>query len=197
MVKIKISCWWTNSQQITDRVIKQFVTNKKQLDGIEFVYDNSFEYLIIFGRLGVDTIIKDPNKTFCFTMEPLWSPNNNTNLHEISNNIIVPDINGYLNTNQYNEHLVYMLYGGHGELNFSNENFNWTYENINKIDFNKNKNISFIVRNSYESHYNQTSPLFKIIYQDRVKIAEHIINEKNTLPNSNSLFYIKLKCSNN
>lgn len=176
-MKIKIDCWWTNSQQITDRLIKQFVTNKEQLDGIEFVYDNTFDYLIIFGRPSIDTIIKNPDKTFCFTMEPMWSPNNSTNLHEISNNVIVPDIDGYLNVNNYTEHLLYMLYGGHGELNFSDKEYDWTYENLNKINFNKNKNISFIVRNAYESHYNQNTPLFKTIYQDRVKIAERIINE--------------------
>lgn len=174
-MKIKIDCWWTNPHAITDRVIKQFVTNPSQLDGIEFVYDNSYEALFVFGRPSHDTVIKSKDTTFCFTMEPLWSGNNSTHLHEISNHIIVHDKNGYTDTLAYKEHLVYMLYGGHGEINFAEPEYDWTYNNLINKKFDKNKSISTIVRNSYETHYNYQTDLYQTIYEDRVRIAEHLI----------------------
>lgn len=177
MIKVKIDCWWTSTQQITDRLIKQFVTSNEQLNNIEFVYDDSYEFLVIFGRPNVNTIIKNPNKTICFAMEPLWSPNYTKNLHEISDYIFIPDKKDNKNEFQYNEHLIYMLYGGHGELNYADKSFDWTYDNLNNINFSKSKKISYIVRNAYESHYNNNNENYKIIYEDRVKIAEYIINE--------------------
>jgi hypothetical protein len=177
-MKVKIDCWWTDSQSITGRVIKQFVTNEEQLKGIEFVYDNSYDYLIIFGRPNSNTQIKDKSKTFCFTMEPLWSPNNTISLDEISDYILVHDKRGYKNLDCYKENLVYMLYGGRGEINFSQREYDWTYENLYNKKYNKTKSISFIVRNAYESHYNYSSEIFKIIYVDRVKIGERIIENK-------------------
>lgn len=175
-MKLKIDCWWTDSYSITNRLIKQFVTNNTMLNNIEFVYDDTFDYIVIFGR--PSSILKNinPDNVLCFTMEPLWSSNNTLNLHEISNNIIVHDKRGYIENDSYIENLTYMLYGGHGELNFSDPNYEWTYENITNMRYNKTKNISTIVRNSYETHYKYETDFYKTIYEERVKIIEKIID---------------------
>lgn len=174
-MKIKIECWWTDSHSITNRLINQFVTNYNLLNNIEFVYDNSYDFLIIFGRPKNETLLKNSDKIFCFTMEPVWSPNNSINLHEISDYIWVHDKRGYIDDKSYKEGLVYMLYGGHGELNFNQSEFNWTYSNLITKNFEKKYFISDIVRNSYESHYNFKTDLYQTIYEDRVKIAEYLI----------------------
>jgi hypothetical protein len=175
MIKVKIECWWTNSFNITDRVIKQFCVNKNLLLNITFVYDDSYDYLFIFGRPESDLIKK--NNVYCFTMEPIWSPNNSLNLHEISDYVIIPDKRAYIEHPSYKEHLLYMLYGGSGELNYINTNYNWDFENLKNKSFNKNKDISFIVRNSYDSHYIiSDDSMYRRIYKERVDLARSLFD---------------------
>ena len=46
MKKIRISAGWDTSENITERMIKQFKTDEIDLSEIQFVYDDSYDIII-------------------------------------------------------------------------------------------------------------------------------------------------------
>jgi hypothetical protein len=179
MVKIKLECWWTDSASLNKRLIKQFV-NEKDLGEFSFVDENP-DYTIVFGNTEWDKIQTTKEKTFYFSQEPSWSPNQPTqSLHDYCSKIFISDKRIYEEREEYIETLLPMFYGGRGETDYREE-WDWSKKlfDINYYQ-NKNKTISTVVTNSYNSHFFQfqNSELNRIIYKDRVDIVNKIIYDQ-------------------
>lgn len=166
MKKIKIFCWWTDSHNITDRFKKQFIGNKFLNNNIELVTDDSYEYAIIFGN-SREPILSTKEKTIVFFQEPYWSSNWDRESYKKSSNVFCSSKKLYGEYEEFKESLLYMLYGGHGDLN-ENPILDWSVNSL--IDYTppKSKLLSII----------QRKQLFNIgeniIYQDRINLADSL-----------------------
>jgi len=170
MIKIKLECWWTNPPSLNNRMIRQFVSDY-DLKNFSFVNENP-DYTIVFGRTDWDKIETPKEKTFYFSQEPLWSPNQpKDNIHNYCSKIFVSDKRDYPDTDEYIETLLPMFYGGSGESDYREE-WDWSLKMKDKEYF-KNKIISIIVRRDGSEHYYQLSnpETSKINYSNRTTLA--------------------------
>ena len=71
MKKIKISANYDSSENLTERLIKQFKTPDIDLSEIEFVYDDSYDIIVFFNY--VNTTIKENSKSYVIPHEPSWA----------------------------------------------------------------------------------------------------------------------------
>lgn len=171
MTKIKLECWWTNSESLTNRFIKQFVFSEEEF---EFV-NSSPDYTIIFGRTDWEKIETPKDKTFFISQEPLWSPNQpKSDIEKHCSKIFVSDKMDYPNTSEYIECLLPMFYGGSGDLD-QREEWDWSKNLLNKT-YKKIKNISMVVSNSSSIHsnYSANDDTSKILYLERVELANKL-----------------------
>lgn len=170
MTKIKLECWWTDTQSIHNRFIRQFVPDS-DLNNYSFVTDNQ-DFTIVLGRTLWENLKTSKDKTFYFSQEPLWSPNQpKDNIHEYCSKIFVSDKRDYPDRDEYIETLLPMLYSGRGEMD-SREEWDWSYR-LKEKKYPKSKPISIIVRKDYSSYYNQfVNPVTsKINYQLRTDLG--------------------------
>lgn len=175
MKKIKLECWWTNSESINNRLKKQFVFDDKY----EFVEKNP-DFTIVFGKTNWEKIETPKERTFYFSQEPMWSPNEpKQEIENFCSKIFVTDKNNYPNSLEYIETLIPMFYAGRGDQDHREE-WDWS-KKIFDVDFSKNKKdkISSVVTNSYNSHLFQYENLEfnRIIYKERVDIINKIIDD--------------------
>ena len=170
MIKIKLECWWTNSDNLQRRFVNQFVPNC-DLEKFSFVTENP-DYTIIFGGTNWEKISTPKNKTFYFSQEPLWSPNETkTDISDFCSNIFVADKLIYPNKNEYVEGLFPMFYGGRGDEHTDVE-YCWDLR-LKNYECDKKKNVSVIVRKDYYSHYNhlENPDIFNINYKQRTDLG--------------------------
>lgn len=154
MIKLLLECWWTDSNSLHDRMIRQFLS-KDDLQKYIFTNKNP-DFTIVFGRTDWNKIPTPKDRTFYFSQEPLWSPNQpKYDIHEYCSKIFISDKRDYPNKNEYIETLLPMFYAGRGE-NDSRQEWDWSY-NIQNKHYKKNKKISIIVRKDNFSHYNYLS----------------------------------------
>lgn len=152
MVKIKLECWWTDSGSLNNRFIKQFVFDQ---DEYEFVTSNP-DFTIVFGRTKWEFLETPKERTFYFSQEPLWSPNEpKDGIHEFCSKIFVADKREYPDRDEYIETLLPMFYGGRGEIDHREE-WDWSKNMLYKT-YPKTKPLSIIVRKDYSTHYNHLS----------------------------------------
>ena len=71
MFKIKAICNWSSTQEVTRRLLEQFKTNESDLDGLEFVHDDSYDVCVVFGH--INEKIKDNTNILLFPQEPTWT----------------------------------------------------------------------------------------------------------------------------
>jgi hypothetical protein len=174
-IKIKFECWWTDSPSISNRMLIQFIPID-DLNIYEITQTNP-DYTIVFGKTNWEFLQTPKEKTFYFSQEPLWSPNQpKENIHKYCSKIFISDKNFYENSSEYIETLLPMFYGGRGELDHREE-WNWSQKLFTK-NFSKKNNeiISSIVTNSYNSHYYYLSDInnHRIIYKERLDITNEI-----------------------
>lgn len=177
MIKIKLECWWTNSGNLQRRFINQFVP-KNDLERFTFVNENP-DYTIVFGRTDWEKITTPKERTFYFSQEPLWSPNElKTDISDFCSKIFVADKSMYPNKEEYVEGLFPMFYGGRGDEHNDVE-YCWDLR-LRDYECEKTKNVSIIVRKDYNSHYNhlERPEIFKIIYKQRTDLGIEL--SKNT-----------------
>lgn len=175
-IKLSIKCWWTDSENLHKRFIKQFVPFD-DLETYDFVSQNP-DYTIVLGRTDFDSIETNKSKTFYFSQEPIWSPNENRMCHDYCSKIFVSDKKYLPNREEYIETLIPMLYAGHGEDHFEKK-YDWGIH-LREENYEKTKNMSVIVRKGHQSHLNHLEEpnRFKIIYGDRSDLAEKVsLNE--------------------
>ena len=152
MKKIKLECWWTDSHSLNNRFKRQFIFDE---DNYEFVTSNP-DFTIIFGKTDWEKIETPKDRTFYFSQEPLWSPNENRDiLHNFCSKIFISDKREYPDRDEYIETLIPMFYGGRGDLDHRDE-WDWSKTLINK-QFNKTLPVSIIVRKDHSTHYNHLS----------------------------------------
>lgn len=176
MKKIKLECWWTSSFSFTERFKRQFVF-PDDYEKYEFVETNP-EFTIVFGRTDWDKIQTPKDRTFYFSQEPLWSPNQpKENIHNYCSKIFISDKRDYPDRDEYIETFLPMLYSGRGEWDHREE-WDWSTK-IRDRNYVKNKKVSMIVRKDYCSYYNHlVNPITsKINYQFRtdlgIKLSEN------------------------
>lgn len=170
MIKIKVECWWTDSNSIHQRILKQFVF-EKDLSKYQFVLSNP-DYTIILGRTDWNKLETSKERTFYFSQEPLWSPNQpKEDIHNYCSKIFISDKRDYPDSEEYIETLLPMLYAGHGETDNRKE-WDWSTD-LKSKRFTKNKKMSIIVRKDHYSHYNHlVNPITsQIIYELRTNLG--------------------------
>ena len=177
MVKIKIECWWTDVSSIHNRFIRQFVP-PSDLENYSFVNENQ-DFTIVLGRTEWDKISTPKDRTFYFSQEPLWSPNQpKDDIHNYCSKIFISDKRDYPDRDEYIETLLPMLYSGRGEMDNRKE-WDWSYD-IKNIRYSKSKPISIIVRKDYSSYYDRfVNPVTsKINYKPRTDLGIELSNNK-------------------
>jgi hypothetical protein len=165
--RVKIVCWWTSSENITKRTIDQF-NIKDATENIEFVYDNSYDWLVVCGKLPNEhNLILNKSHTIFFGMEPSWSPNTDKDAANYSSYICTHNKNIFNHKDAtFFEEPNFMFYGGRGDDG-------WTISNLNSLDFTKNKDMSVIVTKRGNCWGTQN------IYDQRVQLAEKLSEYSN------------------
>jgi hypothetical protein len=168
MIKIKVTCNWSSSEEIMKRLITQFKTSEYDLNGVEFVFNDDYDLRIVFGYI-TDKII-DSKPTFVFPQEPMWSGSHQKSFEGINNLKVF----GFEKSN-YNpmsiviETVSHMFYGGRGPWE---EGYDfWNYDNLINYNFTKTKDFcSFVSKNGI----NDESHPFGCLYGDRVNLINNI-----------------------
>lgn len=168
MKKIKLESWWSDTWSLNNRFIRQFVSD---FGDYEFVTENP-DFTVIFGRTDWEKIETKKDKTFYFSQEPLWSPNENRNIiHDYCSQIFISDKRDYPDRSEYIETLLPMFYAGRGESDHREE-WDWSHK-IKDKNYNKDKIISLIVRKDSYTHFNHLSNNVtnKILYDERTQFG--------------------------
>ena len=100
-MRIRISAHWDTSENITNRLLRQFKTPEINLTNIKFVYDESYDIAVCFNY--IDLEINSNKQYYVFPMEPFWSGSHQKEYNEpnctvfglckegyIGNNIVTP-----------------------------------------------------------------------------------------------------------
>jgi hypothetical protein len=133
--KIRVSADYDSSQNLTERLLKQFKTPKVDLSNIEFVYDDSYDVVVFFNYVNLP--IKENSKSYVIPHEPSWI---GSHQKRFKDGTIVLGFNENLYDGECIETLAHTFYGGRGpwvdKLEF------WCYEHLVDETFTKTKNIS-------------------------------------------------------
>jgi len=161
MKKIKISANYDSSENLTERLIKQFKTPDIDLSEIEFVYDDSYDIIVFFNY--VNTTIKENSKSYVIPHEPSWAGSHQKTFND---GTTVLGFNKNLYQGNCIETLSHTFYGGRGPwvdtLDF------WCYDNLKDKTFIKTKNISSSITKLNEDYGNTC------LYPQRFKISNMI-----------------------
>lgn len=161
MKKIRLCANWDTSENITERLLKQFKTPEIDLTNIEFVYDDSYDIIVFFNHVCLN--IKEGSDSYIFPHEPSWQGTHQKNLKD---GTIVFGFKKELYDGTCIETTAHTFYGGRGPwvdpLSF------WNYENLVSTKFTKNKNISSSIT-KINTDYGGTC-----LYPQRSKIASMI-----------------------
>jgi hypothetical protein len=168
MIKIKASCNWSSSEEVTKRLLTQFKTSDNDVEGFEFVHGDDYDLHVVFGYIN-DKIV-DSKPTFVFPQEPTWTGGHQKTFNGV-NNIKVfgfekpPDRPMSIVV----ETVAHMFYGGRGPWE---EGFDfWYHDNIMNNEFKKTKNICSFISNRGAL---DTSHPIGCTYGDRVSLISNI-----------------------
>lgn len=174
IVKVKICAGWEDTESITKRTIKQFLTNEIS-EKFEFVFDDSYD-IIIFNNYITETP-KNNSKSFIFFHEPSWSGSHQKNFIKTDNDNYELTIFGYDKSNynivgfNFQESPSKMFYGGRGPW-LEGYDF-WSIDNLSKNKFSKSKNFSSIVSClGNDGNYGPEGCL----YQERSNLVKNLID---------------------
>jgi hypothetical protein len=163
MKRIRLCANWDTSENITERLIKQFKTPEIDLTNIEFVFDNSYDIIVFFNHVCLE--IKEGASSYIFPHEPSWQ---GTHQKILKDGTIVFGFKKELYNGTCIETLAHTFYGGRGPwvdpLSF------WNCDNLLTTKFTKDKNISSSVT-KLNTDYGGTC-----LYPQRSKIASMIEN---------------------
>jgi len=163
MTKIKVLGNWDTSENITERLIKQFKTPEIDLTNIRFVYDDSYDIIVFFNYVCGDIV--EGKKSFVFPHEPSW---NGSHQKKFDNGTIVFGFKNEIYDGNCLETLAHTFYGGRGP--WMDPTSFWNYENLTSTNFIKTKNISSSVTKT-NTDYGQTC-----LYPQRTEIASMVEN---------------------
>lgn len=161
MKKIKISAGYDSSENLTERLIKQFKTPEIDLSEIEFVFDDTYDTIVFFNY--VNENIKEGSRAFVFPHEPSW-----TGSHQkiFPKGVKIFGFSEELYDGDFTESIAHTFYGGRGpwvdSLDF------WNYENLINFTHDKTKKISSSITNL------QTNNGATCLYPQRFAILEKL-----------------------
>jgi hypothetical protein len=142
MIKIKAICNWASSEDITRRLIEQFKTSENDLNGVEFVYDDTYDVCVVFGYVSEE--IKDNTKIILFPQEPTWTGGHQKNFDRFIK-VFGYDKSKYYQSEMIIETIAHMFYGSTGPWQ---EGWDfWNYNNIINSKFEKTKGICSFISN--------------------------------------------------
>jgi len=135
MKKIKIIANYDSSENLTNRLLKQFKTPDIDLSNVEFVYDDTYDIIVFFNHVVEN--IQHNKSAYIFPHEPSWSGSHQKYIPE---NVKIFGFKNELYNQNCEISIAHTYYGGRGpwvdSLDF------WCYENLYKFSSNKFKNIS-------------------------------------------------------
>lgn len=163
MKRIKVSAGYDTSENLTERLLKQFKTDDINLSDIEFVFDESYDIIIffnyIFGKYDKS------KKAYVFPHEPTWAGTHQKNYLEYPN-LTVFGFDKNIYKGNCIESIAFTFYGGRGpwvdKLDF------WSYENLKQIWLNKTKSISSSITDISNSSSSTC------LYPQRYKLGNYI-----------------------
>lgn len=142
MIKVRLKANWTSVESITNRVITQFKTSDSDLDGIEFVLDDSYDIAVYCNH--VSDNFKPGAMNYVFPHEPSWSGTHQKATCFENFTLFGFDKSLYTCPENVIECLAHTFYGGRGDWVDSLND--WCYESAMKYNTaEKTKNISSIV----------------------------------------------------
>ena len=113
MIKIKASCNWSSSEEVTKRLITQFKTSGNDIDGFEFVHGDDYDLHVVFGYIK-DRIVEG-KPTFLFPQEPTWTGGHQKGFNGINNiKVFGFESKHYQPVSVVIETVAHMFYGGRG-----------------------------------------------------------------------------------
>lgn len=163
MKKIKISANYDSSENLTNRLLRQYKTPEIDLSNIEFVHDDTYDIIVFFNHIVGDV---QPNKpVYIFPHEPSWS---GSHQKYVPDNVKIFGFKDDLYTQNCEASIAYTYYGGRGpwvdSLDF------WCYDNLCNFTSNKFKNISSSVTD-LNTYYGETC-----LYPQRYEIHQMVSN---------------------
>jgi len=169
MKKVRISCSWDSSENITHRLLSQFKTSDEDISNIEFVFDDSYEVIIFFNHINLP--IKENTRAFVFPHEPSWVGSHQKYFSENSNITVFGfDKKDYIPDGICEETLAHTFYGGRGPWVDKLEEWNWL--KLNSVNPKKTKNISSVIT---KLNSNDTSP-GGCSYKSRFDLNKYLID---------------------
>ena len=69
--KIRLSASYDTSENLTKRLLEQFLTPDINLQDVEFVFDNSYDVVVFFNHSNLNH--KEGSRSYIFPHEPSWS----------------------------------------------------------------------------------------------------------------------------
>lgn len=171
MFKIKVSCNWANSEEITKRLTTQFVTSESDVINIKFVHDDDHDLHVVFGYINDRVIEGKP--LFIFPQEPTWTGGHQKTFGGINNiKVFGFDKQNYSPSEVVTETIAHMFYGGRGS---QEEGYDfWNYGFLTKNEFIKTKDFCSFVSNR---GINENSHPLGCLYGERVNLIENIHNK--------------------
>jgi hypothetical protein len=168
MIKIKASCNWCSSEEVTKRLLTQFKTSDNDVEGFEFVYGDDYDLHVVFGYIN-DKIV-DGKPTFVFPQEPTWTGGHQKTFNGINNiKVFGFEKHHYSPINVVVETVAHMFYGSTGPWQ---EGWDfWNYDNITNSKFEKTKGICSFISNR---GLNDVSHPEGCLYGDRVNLVKSI-----------------------
>lgn len=175
-IKIDAKNWWRDANGgILKRIQRQFFSNNDS-DNFELTSDNP-DFTIVFGRAEWETIKTPKDRTFYFSQEPLFSPNEpKDDIHNFCSKIFISDKSLYPDRPEYIEGLMPMFYAGRDESSADPE-WSWSRAIENK-SFEKDQILSIVVAKNYNSHIPSIKDKCSVIYTKRTQLAESLSSNK-------------------
>lgn len=170
MINIKVISGWCDVHENTTRLLRQFCTSDADVDGINFVFDESYDVLVVLGYVS-QSIIKPNTPILVFPHEPTWSGGHQKNFHIYENiKVFGFDSFNYDIKDNIIETIAHMVYGGCGPWQEGYDN--WSYNNIISNKFYKTKNISSFVTARGKGENLHTT----CTYTNRVNLINNLID---------------------
>lgn len=171
MIKIKVTCNWSDNNGLKKRLIDQF-GNQELLSDVEIISEgNEYDVIIAFGYITELPINNKP--IFVFPQEPSWSGNHQKSFNKINNiKVFGFDKINYSPIEIVVETIAHMFYGGRGPWEEGDEF--WNYNNLIKLDVEKTKGICSFVSNR---GINEESFPHNCLYKERTNLISNIYNK--------------------
>lgn len=160
--KIRVCANYDNSENLTNRLLRQFLTPEINLENIMFVYDDSYDVIVFFNHVNME--FRSDSRAYVFPHEPSWNGSHQKVFSE--NTTIFGFDKSLYSGGVFVESLAHTFYGGRGpwidKLDF------WCYENLINQKNKKVKNISSSITD-IDFNYGSTCT-----YPQRKKIFDNL-----------------------